>query len=619
MMVEMGKRRIFTAVSLSFSILCIGLCGCSDGVPAFLAPNDGGGTGTGDGATGDSGSNGTDATIPPDGGTNGRDAEDLDADTGPPPPGPDSDGDGLSDADETIYGTDPMNPDTDGDGVSDGDEIALGTDPLNPDSDGDGLSDGDEVFLGSDPNGPGGACADAEAAATLVVRPVDIIVAIDNSSSMNDEIAAVIDRVNVDFAGILDAAAIDYQVILISRHGQIGLSANNCDDHGICVEPPLSGGVCDPDAPPSLTNRFKQYSVCINSTDSFQKMARSFDRNPPGWAGGFVDSGYFDATTTLVPLSDAPDGWSVWLRPGATRTFLEITDDNSNTPDTTFTTWMYSKDPSFFGTPAEPNWVFHSILGMAENTPADAPYPSTDPVVGAQCAGGAGAGADYQRLSIASGGLRFPICNNASFDSVFQAIATAVVEGASVPCRYAPNPVAGAAPPDFARVIVSYQPGAGGASVRLARVNDATACTGDAYYVVNDEIQLCPDTCTAVEADASAALNVYVGCLDCGSDCDANCPGNAICDMDDSCMCACPVNCGACPDGSTCNMATCTCECAPGMCNNCQNNEVCDGSTDCGCMCPADDPSTTGVDESCGGCAPNETCDAVGCRCIPIV
>ncbi|GAB2633384.1 hypothetical protein GCM10027270_22200 [Nocardioides ginkgobilobae] len=88
----------------------------------------------------------------------------------------DTDGDGLTDAQETVIGTDPNNPDSDGDGVRDGQEDADGdgltnleevsgsqndafgnapTDPTVADSDGDGLTDGQEIDLtGTDPNDP---------------------------------------------------------------------------------------------------------------------------------------------------------------------------------------------------------------------------------------------------------------------------------------------------------------------------------------------------------------------------------------------------------------------------------------------------------------------------------
>jgi hypothetical protein len=44
----------------------------------------------------------------------------------------DDDGDGLTDAEETVLGTDPLMADTDGDGISDFDEVAQETDPNDP-------------------------------------------------------------------------------------------------------------------------------------------------------------------------------------------------------------------------------------------------------------------------------------------------------------------------------------------------------------------------------------------------------------------------------------------------------------------------------------------------------
>lgn len=462
---------------------------------------------TRDGGTGDAATDARFADVP------GRDGS----------TGIDTDDDGLPDDEEERLGTDPNDPDSDDDGLTDGEEVELGTNPLDPDTDGDGVSDGDEVFLGTDPLVPDAACSDVTANTTTSTRPVDIIVAVDNSSSMSGEIQAIIDRINMDFADILDAAEVDYQVIIVSRHGPLDHSVNSCDDHGICIEPTLAGAACDPLGRPAYGPRFRHYSICINSEDSIEKLAASFDRSPPGFAGGFQASGYFNAGGTLVPLDDrgmddAPDGWSEWLRPGAFRAFLEISDDDSNADVDDFLGWIYSKDASFFGTDEDPNWVFHSIIGIEENSDPDEPYQPTDPIVTSRCSGGAGDGRDYQELSIMSGGLRFPICRNDSFDVIFQALAERIETGSAVPCRFTPTPAPGSPPLDLERVIVVYTPGVGTARA-LVRVDGPGDCADGDFYVEDGDIQLCDDVCAAVESDDMAEISVRVGCAAvCGND-----------------------------------------------------------------------------------------------------
>ena len=82
-------------------------------------------------------------------------------------PSADPDSDGLTNADETLLGTDPWDPDTDHDGLSDGKEILVGADPTLADTDGDGLPDGEEYHLHTDPTDPdtdGDTLGDAEEA-----------------------------------------------------------------------------------------------------------------------------------------------------------------------------------------------------------------------------------------------------------------------------------------------------------------------------------------------------------------------------------------------------------------------------------------------------------------------
>ena len=417
--------------------------------------------------------------VTPDGGV-----RDTGVDAGPPPP--DRDGDGLSDDDEAIHGTDPDDPDSDDDGLTDGEEVRLGTDPLAWDSDGDGVPDGDEVFLGTDPTMMDSACADTAAEATRVSVPVDIIIVIDSSGSMDGEIAAVQRNINTNLASILDTAGIDYRVILIG------------DYPAICIEAPLSGiASCTSGRPSTPTSgaRFFQYDRVIGSNNSLSLILSTYN------------------TTDANGI--APGGWSSLLRPGAARAFLEISDD-----DASGNAWMnFDRDllalsAEHFGTAAERNYTFHSIIGMAANVPATTAWPSTAPLQTGRCTpGSVNAGPDYQELSILTGGLRFPLCNNDSFDVIFQQLADDVIRGVSLGCSFEPTRPPGGESPDFDRVVVIYD-GSTVAPRSLIRVTDEAACTGGGdFYVAADLIQLCPDTCTVVEGDGEGGtLSVHVAC-----------------------------------------------------------------------------------------------------------
>jgi hypothetical protein len=64
----------------------------------------------------------------------------------------DSDNDGLSNAAESVLGTNPLLHDTDGDGLSDGEEVFISlTNPVAADTDGGGVGDGIEIAGGTNP------------------------------------------------------------------------------------------------------------------------------------------------------------------------------------------------------------------------------------------------------------------------------------------------------------------------------------------------------------------------------------------------------------------------------------------------------------------------------------
>lgn len=357
--------------------------------------------------------------------------------------------------------------------------------------------------------GAGGidACVATSAEATLLVKPVDVIFVIDNSGSMGDNIQSVQNNINDSFAAIIGASGIDYRVIMISMHGNLG-------SESICVGAPLSTTDCNPvpAQPGENPPIFYQYSVEIGSHDSVCRAFSSYD-------GTLADS-----------FGLAPGGWSQWLREDAFKVFVEVTDDgttctfdgqnfddNDNEPDgltaaAAIDATLLALDPVQFGNVNKRNYMWHSIVGLAEAAvPTDA-YGPAEPIVVGECSTAVAPGSAYQALSVLTGGLRFPICQFASFDVVFQEIATGIVEGALVACEFAiPEPPPGETI-DLDTVVLEYTPGGGGAPVNMAQVADLAACVPSAFYIEGDLIKLCPDACAVVQADDAASVNVLFGC-----------------------------------------------------------------------------------------------------------
>ena len=147
----------------------------------------------------------------------------------------------------------------------------------------------------------------------FIKQPVDIILVLDNSGSMADELAAVERNINVNFAKILNTAAVDYRVILISRHRKEVRTESGEPSTSICIEAPLSGLRALPGRrpirPACRPQYFRillfQYNIKIESHDS--------------WETGILE-GYHtkDSRTNLTAV-----GWKEWLRPKAKKVILE--------------------------------------------------------------------------------------------------------------------------------------------------------------------------------------------------------------------------------------------------------------------------------------------------------
>jgi hypothetical protein len=363
----------------------------------------------------------------------------------------------------------------------------------------------------SDTFNPDAACDLQKFEATLVKKPVDIIFVVDNSCSMTNEVTAIQNNINVNFANIIAASGVDYRVILIADYGTTG-------SESLCINPPLSGAPCPSPVPENGTPTnnppvfFHYDKGNVESTDSWCKMLDWYDKPD---------------THNL-----APTGWKEWLRADAFKAFVEITDDRAacstpgtwsyndgNDPTTAaataaqFDTDLLARDPLQFGTVDKRNYIWYSIVGVIGNPASpDQSYPPTDPIVTSICNTAVNAGQGHQAVSQLTGGLRFPVCEGSGFDAVFQEIAKGVIEGAKVACEFPiPDPPSGKEL-DLATISIEYTPGGGGTPQNLEQVASAAQCKPNAFYLEADLIKLCPDACTLIQADDSAAIQILALC-----------------------------------------------------------------------------------------------------------
>lgn len=374
------------------------------------------------------------------------------------------------------------------------------------------------------------ACGQQESTASIQKeRPVDVIFIIDNSGSMSTEIAAVEQNINNNFARIIEESGADYRVIMITDHGAAS--------YDVCVDTPLAARPCsDTTLPtgttlgaPANSERFFHYDINVQSVNSVCLMLSHYE---------------YPLGSAPVPGPEtgelaSPTGWHTFLREEALKVFVEISDDRlSCSAATVNPDWDFSGagwgataatatavarsviksilelSEAQFGRPDELKFVWHSIVGIADNTPADLPYTHFDPPeMSGRCSSAGNPGPAYQMLSIGTAGLRYPVCSadeGRGFDSVFRAIAREVVRGSGVDCAFTvPNAPAGKFI-DFASIEVLYTPASGPVeSLVPVRVTD---CTDTAFYFEQGQIKLCPAACSRVRNDVQASLAVTFQC-----------------------------------------------------------------------------------------------------------
>jgi hypothetical protein len=348
------------------------------------------------------------------------------------------------------------------------------------------------------------ACAADSIRAMRKQRPIDAIFVIDNSGSMDEEIAAVRKSINVDFAAIIGASGVDLRVIVISEYGVGGTS--------ICVEPPLAGASCEAGLEATNSDRFFHYDQLIGSNDGLCYTLATF---------AYPDS-----------AGRAPQGWQAWLRPEAAKAFVMITDDSAHcayreeggeeiafgagaSPHEDalrFHQTLVAKAPEQFGSPPDTRYQFFSIVGMEGSGAAGGALLPHQPLSEQTCDTAPGAGLAYQALSVITDALRYPVCEGRSFDAAFQVVARSVLEASQDDCVFDLPADSERSTLDLNTVNLRFRP-SGDSDVRqFVQVPSRAACADEYSFYIDDRIELCPRACASVKRDPAPEIEILYGC-----------------------------------------------------------------------------------------------------------
>ncbi len=325
---------------------------------------------------------------------------------------------------------------------------------------GSGGAAGGDTMAGS--AGQGGRMVTAECAAskatatdTTTIVPADIIIAIDSSSSMTDEIVFVQTFMNA-FSQQISAAGIDPRVILIG------------DPEAICIGAPLGTGMCPA------------------------------DENLPAYIHVAAEVGSNDALNVIV---DSYPSWSQHLRAGASKSFVVVTDDDAtdapNDSAATFAANLTALDPVMFAA-----WSMNGVICFTDCDQAAAIgtvyqelVTMTQGVAGDLCL------QDFQPV----------------FDKLAEQIV--MMSGSEITCQWAlpAAPVGQSFAGDLVTVERSAG-GARSPLAQVASVDECVAGGWYFDSRLNPtQIIACPSTCTELQGQTGGQVDVTFGCEAVGS------------------------------------------------------------------------------------------------------
>lgn len=293
-------------------------------------------------------------------------------------------------------------------------------------------------------------------------RAVDIIISIDQSGSMSEEIDSLKNNVN-NLPKLLAESNLDYRVVMVAEVGT--------GKYRICVPPPLGGPDCGPNG-----DVFRPVDHVVTSYDSLNVILRTM-RHP------------------VEKLA-----WHDFLRPGVLKVFVPITDDESNDiGGAAFDAELLRRGAPLFGTATSRNYVFFPVIGVND-------YPDTT-----SCPASDGPGREYQHLANLTNGRWFSVCRP-SLAPVLDEIGKAAREAVS--CEVAvPDPPPGTTL-DYSRINVRITPPDG--EPVLVPQDAAKPCGAGAegwqFSEDKKKILLCGSACTLAKSNASTKFTVGFGC-----------------------------------------------------------------------------------------------------------
>ncbi len=350
---------------------------------------------------------------------------------------------------------------------------------------------------------PDAACTAAGVTATLERLPVDIIWEVDNSVSMAPAIDQVIAGLN-RFASLVGTRGLDYRVVMLSlRNVTRRVTVRGSARYAVCIPRPLAG-----DDRCGNGERFFHASVDVLSTQPLEQLLGTLGQT----------RGYTAAEQR------GGEAWRSFLRPGATKTVVVVTDDQSRLSPDEFEHFRGGTNPHNSSLSLPPGLLDASWMGLFDRYTFSAIYgwaSATD--AGARCTYADGtqppsAGPAYTTLVTRTGGVRARICDGAAaWGPFFESVASAVVRASRVSCDVAiPPPPAGQVL-DPSRINVSIT---GAVTTRLGKVRGPDACGPAGGWHYDDDarptrVLLCPASCERAQAElqsGAAGVQVEFGC-----------------------------------------------------------------------------------------------------------